>query len=149
MNQSKIPESYLDDKPEIPPPRVENKFERWHETYSVDRLEELTISDIEAAELKFRNEVERLKTEYRPGKSVTPALAQVYGKEPFTQQEFREVRRCISDESEQIQMNFKQAKGRRKQHREYRQDSFWTNVAGRVADSVTNINISLELPKLK
>lgn len=149
MAKTNVPKSYLDDKPEIPPPRVEDKFERWHETYSVERLEELTISDIEAAELEFRNEVERLRTEYRPGSSITPAMAQLAGKEPFTQAEFRKVRRCISDEAEQIRMNFKQARGRRQREREQQRANLLTRVAGRVTDSLTNINISFELPRLK
>jgi len=149
MANANIPESCLDDKPEIPPPRVEDKFERWHETYSVNRLEELTISDIEAAELEFRNEVEKLRTEYRPGSSITPAMAQLAGKEPFTQAEFREVRRCITDEAEQIRMNFRQARGRRREEREQQRTNRLTKITGRIADSLTNIRISFELPKFK
>lgn len=149
MKRRKVPESWLEDKPDIPPPRVEDKFERWNKTYSVTRLEELTISDIDSAEIEFQNKVERLKTEYRPGRLINPAMAQIAGKEPFTQEEFRQVRCHISDEAEQIRMNFKQARGRCKQKRKQHRENFWADTAGRVADSFTNINISFELPKLK
>ncbi|WP_157971594.1 hypothetical protein [Halorussus litoreus] len=149
MVKRDIPESWLEEKPDIPPPRVEDKFERWHETYSVDMLQELAISDIRTAELEFRNKVEALKTEYRPGQLINPTFAQIDGKEPFTQQEFRKVRQEITDEAEQIRMNFKQARGRRKLEHEQRRANFLTNITRQVMDSFTNIDVSIKFPKLK
>lgn len=133
----------------LPPDRVEKKFEMWEETYSVDNLAEMTVDNIESAELQFLNEVRRLKTEYRPGRLVTPEMAKIHGKEPLTQSEFREVRRLIGDKSDQMQMNFTRAKGRRKREREQREAEYKADVAGRVADAITNLSISFELPKLK
>jgi hypothetical protein len=149
MAEKDIPNDWIEDKPDIPPPRVKDKFENWEETYSVTRLEELSVSDIESAKLEFQAEVEVLKTEYRPGQLINSALAQVVGKEPFTQEEFGEVRRHISDKADEIRMNFKQAKGRRRRENKQQRASFITNLTSRIADSLTNINISLELPKLK
>lgn len=134
---------------EVPPERVEEKFEEWNERYCVEKLEELSLSDLEGEMALFEAEVIRFRTEYKPGRLVTPEMAAVYGKEPLTQEQFREVRRLINEEAKEIRMNFKRAMGRRRELEKERRNGLIVDVAGRVSDSLTNVNVSLELPKLK
>ena len=134
---------------EIPPERVEQKFEQWEERYSVEKLEELTLKDLEAEMLSFDSEVAQFRTEYNPGRLVTPAMAAAAGKEPLTQNEFREVRRLINEKARDIRFNFKRAKGRREELNQERRNGLIADVAGRVSDSLTDVSVSFELPKLR
>lgn len=97
----------------------------------------------------FDAEVIRFRTEYKPGLLVTPEVAAMYGKEPLTQEQFREVRRLINEKAKEIRMNFKRAMGHRRELQKERRNGLIVDVAGRVSDSLTNVNVSLELPKLK
>lgn len=134
---------------EVPPERVEDKFSEWEERYAVEKLEELTYSDLKSERWSFSAEVDVFRTEYNPGRLVTPEMAAVAGKEPLTQEQFREVRRLIREKEREIQMNFKRAMGRRKREEQERRDNLVVDLAGRVSDSLTNISVSFELPKLR
>ena len=134
---------------EIPPERVEQKFEQWEERYSVEKLEELTLEDLDIERLAFDSEVAKFRTQYNPGRLVTPAMAAAAGKEPLTQNEFREVRRLINEKARDIRFNFKRAKGRREELNQERRNGLIADVAGRVSDSLTDVSVSFELPKLR
>ena len=97
----------------------------------------------------FEAKVKEFKAEYNPGRLVTPEMAQIAGKEPLTQNQFRRVRRMIDDEADKVRMNFERAIGRRREKETERRNSFFVDLAGRVSDSLTNVSVSFELPKLR
>jgi len=134
---------------ELPPERVKQKFEKWEVTYAVDKLEELPENKLRSKKHLFEAEVNEFKAEYNPGRLVTPEMAQIAGKEPLTQNQFRRVRRMIDDEADKVRMNFDRAIGRRKEMETERRNSFFVDLAGRVSDSLTNVSVSFDLPKLK
>src|SRR6056297_3141292 len=119
---------------ELPPERVKQKFEKWEETYAVDKLEELPENKLRSQKHLFEAEVKEFKAEYNPGRLVTPEMAQIAGKEPFTQNQFRRVRRMIDDEADKVRMNFERAIGRRKEMETERRNRFFVDLAGRVSD---------------
>lgn len=134
---------------ELPPERVEDKFKKWEETYAVENLEELPENKLQSQKHLFEAEVKEFKAEYNPGRLVTPEMAQIAGKEPLTQNQFRRVRRMIDDEADKVRMNFERAIGRRREKETERRNSFFVDLAGRVSDSLTNVSVSFELPKLR
>lgn len=133
---------------ELPPERVEEKFKKWEETYAVEKLEELPENKLQSLKHLFEAEVKEFKTEYNPGRLVTSETAQIAGKEPLTQNQFRKVRRMIDDEADKVRMNFERAIGRRREKETERRNSFLVDLADRVSDSLTNVSVSFELPKL-
>ena len=82
---------------EVPPERIEEKFEEWDERYSVEKLEEMSLSDLKSERWSFSAEADAFRIEYNPGRLVTPEMAAMYGKEPLTQEQFEEVRGLIYD----------------------------------------------------
>lgn len=134
---------------ELPPERVEDKFKKWEETYAVENLEELPENKLQSQKHLFEAKVKEFKAEYNPGRLVTPEMAQIAGKEPLTQNQFRRVRRMIDDEADKVRMNFERAIGRRREKETERRNSFFVDLAGRVSDSLTNVSVSFELPKLR
>jgi len=134
---------------EVPPERVKEKFEEWDERYSVEKLEELSLSDLRSEKASFDAEVIIYRTEYNPGRLVTPAMAAAAGKEPLTQDQFEEVRRLINEKAKEIQMNFKRAKGRRRDKEEEQRKDFWGEVTDGLDVSLVGFSPSIELPKLR
>jgi hypothetical protein len=133
-------------QPPVPPERVEEKVEDWREKYSVEHLAELTKEDVTSAQLEFMNEVRTLKTEYNRGRLVSAEMAEVLGREPYTHDQLRDIRRYIQDEADKISMNFKRAKGRIERERANRRSNTIVKGAERIADSLTNISISINVP---
>jgi hypothetical protein len=125
----------------VPPERVADKLEQWQDSHSVENLEEMTPDEVRSAELQFLNEVQRLKARYKRGRLVTPEMAQVAGYEPLTDSQLQDVRQCIQDEADRIQLNFEKARSRIERREAERRGEVRKDVAERVADSLPDINI--------
>ncbi|WP_143052191.1 hypothetical protein [Halobacterium jilantaiense] len=135
--------------PEVPPERVERKIEDWKERYSVENLEELPASEITSVRLEFTNEVRELKRKYNRGRLVTPEMAEVAGKEPYTHSQLQEIRRHIRDEADNIRINFRRARGRierEKSDRRSRTIVSGVRAAAEGLTGITDMSLSIKLP---
>jgi len=135
--------------PQVPPERVQRKVEDWKERYSVENLADLPASEITSVRLEFRNEVQRLKTEYKRGRLVTPERAEAAGKEPYTRSQLREIRRYIRNEADNITINFRRARGRierEKSDRRSRTIVSGVRAAAEGLTGITDVSLSIKLP---
>ncbi|RLM83674.1 hypothetical protein D3D02_17235 [Halobellus sp. Atlit-38R] len=92
---------------------MQEAFELWEEEYTLDALTNLSSSQIESQKAEFEAEVQALLAEHRPGRLVAerPALAQVYGKPPYTAEEWERAREQIRTEAKKVRFRFNQAAG--------------------------------------
>ena len=121
--------------PSLPSEKMVEKFGSWDRTYSVDSLEEMSPSGLEATRLEFENDVSQFLTVHRPGKRIEQkqALAHLTGENPYTADEWRSARKRIREEAKEIRLRFRKAEGtveaeRREENREF---------AFRLIDAVT------------
>ena len=121
---------------EVPSEEMKRKFEKWDEMYEVDKLTDMNLRGLESERLKFEGKKIAFKARYDRGRLVTPAMAEVAGKEPYTQEQLEEARRLIDEEAERIRLRFTRAKGIVEKERE---DSF----RGYVVNLVEKIQLSL------
>ena len=110
------------------PNRVQEKFKTWNDAYSVERLKEWSLKDLQSEQYKFEGKVEILKTEFKRGRLVTPEMAEAIGKEPLTHEELRKIRRRIDDEADKIRSNFKVAVGKKEAEEATRKQEFMNSV---------------------
>ena len=126
----------LDFDIDVPSEEMKQKFEQWDEIYAVEKLTDMSLQGIESERLSFENEVARFKTKYNRGDLLTPELAKVAGKKPYTHEQLREARRLIEEEADYIRPRFTRAKGIVEKERK-------KNLRGFIVNLVDKVQLSL------
>jgi hypothetical protein len=125
---------------ELPSDRMTDVCERWDDIYTVDRLTDMHLSNIQSKRYEFEAEVIEVNPYHDRGERVNPAMAKMMGREPYTHEQLREARRRIEDKADRVRARFEQAEGIKQEHEQERWHTFLTSLVERANFDITIFN---------
>lgn len=136
MSEHSLPE---EKRAELPSDAMQRKFQDWEEQYTVEKLTDMTSSEIEDAELRFENEAFLLRNEHNPGRLIAqdPMLAQSAGKPPYTANQWEQARKEIRRKEKKIKFRFQRAKGIVKKDEKESKREWYTGLFSIISDAVS------------